>query len=373
MKKTFLDLVFLQNSILKGIICTLLALFTGCARKTNKDDNRYEIIRESFVPKGLPSKGDHLFAFVSDSVGYAATNNYGTKTYVISKTTDSGKIWKRMYRVSGQCRILKTYKDKVYYASEQEKTSYSESEIGFIGTYKNNTILSKMQGVVYCMSMLNDSTISYAVDFHTHARIQDTGDISDSIFISYDRGKHWRKLNENFRILPVLGYDSSYVCFKAKIDNKFQWVVSDLQSEDTDIYDYGNTFNVQVDDGILANYTKFYTYRDGKLKQISRFVWTEERLFFSYGSCNTEFLAKNGEIVIAFALQFPGKEGEERCIFYSTDEGINWKPIVIGKEAFWSWSGQIPASKIPGKEGLTVIYQNNKDSLQRITIRRRDL
>ena len=373
MKKTFLDLVFLQNSILKGIICTLLALLTGCARNTNEDDNGYEIVRESFVPKGLPSDGSHLFAFVNDSVGYAASNNYGTKTYIVSKTADGGKNWERMYRDSGRCRILKTYKDKVYYASEQEKTSYSESEIGFIGTDKNNTILSKMQGVVYCMTMLNDSTISYAVDFHTHAKIQDTGDISDSIFISYDRGKHWRKLNENFRILPVLGYDSSYVCFKAKIDNKFQWVVSNLQSEDTYIYDYGNTFNVQVDDGILANYTKFYTYRDGKLKQISRFVWTEERLFFSYGSCNTEFLAKNGEIVIAFALQFPGKEGEERCIFYSTDEGINWKPIVIGKEAFWSWSGQIPASKIPGKEGLTVIYQNNKDSLQRITIRRRDL
>jgi len=116
MKKTFLDLVFLQNSILKGIICTLLALLTGCARNTNEDDNGYEIVRESFVPKGLPSDGSHLFAFVNDSVGYAATNYYGMGKYTISKTLDSGKNWEKLYQTSGVCNILRAYKDSVYYA-----------------------------------------------------------------------------------------------------------------------------------------------------------------------------------------------------------------------------------------------------------------
>lgn len=255
-----------------------------------------------------------------------------------------------------------------------DRRIYSRDEIGLIGTDRNTVLRSDIAGPVSHMTIFNDSTISYSIDFHEITKFQHIENISDSIYISNDFGNHWKKINDNIKILSVMGYDSSYVFYTGRVNEKNQWFISDFHSGDTDIYDYRNTFNAQADDGMLANYTNFYKYRDGQLKQISRFVWTKEKWFFSYGSCNTQFLAKNGELVIAFANQFPGKEGEEYCIFYSTDEGMTWSPIAIGRNLFLARFNQIPASKIPGEEGLTVIYQKgNSDSLHKITIRRRDL
>ena len=88
-------------------------------------------------------------------------------------------------------------------------------------------------------------------------------------------------------------------------------------------------------------------------------------MFHSYGSYTSYFLAKDRNISIAFASQFPGKEGQTKCIFYSGNSCNDWEILNYGDGIF---SDRGTAAKIPDKDGLSVIYLERPNTFHIINI-----
>lgn len=349
----------------------ILSLLHGCVishDEQNVDEVHNNIAIETFVPKELSMRWDNLFAFVSDSVGYAATNDLCSDKCIISKTIDRGRTWERIDSASGKCIVLKVSGDNVCYSSERTiENGDSESEIGFIKHGRRKVLLSKLKGRVYSMNMFNDSTLVYVQDVRSQKEYRGIDEISDSIYLSTDTGKTWKVLFADMKNINVIGYDSLDVYLTAYLDNprNYYWVVSDINTGDRRIYDRGrHVFKAFVDDGILVRDVRFFKY-DDNMKYISAYPWNGDR---GYGHYIVWYFAKNGETALAYASQFPGKENREECIFYSTNSGYNWKAISIGHGLMHSGLFQSSAAKIPTEIGLSVIYQDYSDSLRIINI-----
>ena len=312
---------------------------------------------------------NNLFAFTSDSIGYAATNDLRSDKYIISRTTDRGRTWEQQYSARGKCLVLKSYEDKVYYSSEYcEEGSDVKSEIGFIDNGRNKNILSNIKGRVYSINVFNDSTVIYAHDVSFQKEYRGVDEISDSIYLSTDAGKTWKSLYADLKKVKVHGYDSSGVYMTGYFEDPSKWflVVSDVNTGSRRIYDTGYVYKAFVDDGLLMKNAQFYKCNDN-VKRISDYFWNGYGLM-KYGQYNPRYFAKSGEIAFAYASQFPGKEHRTECIFYSTDSGHNWEALSIGDGLIRDGLIQSSVAKMPVEAGLSVIYQDYSDSLRIINI-----
>ncbi len=370
MKKTFLDLVCLQIRMLACLMT--LSILSGCAASYDElnveIDDRIGL--ETFVPKGLSTRWGSIFAFTSDSIGYAATNYLRSDKYVISKTSDRGRTWEQQYSAPGICLVLKSYEDKVYYSCEcRVDTSVYKSEIGFIDNGRRKKILSNIKGRVYSMNVFNDSTLTYTQDVSIQKQYRDVYDLSDSTYLSTDSGKTWRTLFTDLNNVTVFGYDSSDVHMRGYLEDpaKYYWIVSDINTDNRRVYDVGWVYTAYVDDGLLMKDSMFYRCDDNVMR-ISTYYWNGYG-FMGHGPYNAWYFAKSGKAAFAYATQFPGKENREDCIFYSIDNGYNWKALSIGHGLIRKMSVQTSAAKIPSEVGLSVIYQDYSDSLRIVNIR----
>ena len=375
MKKTFQDLVCRQISCLLACM-TILSVMNGCG--TSNDELNVDVgdnvSVETFVPEGLPARWSHIFAFTSDSVGYAATNILRADKYVISKTTDRGRTWERQYSARGKCIVLKPYEDKVYYSSERRMDSsvVFKSEIGFIDNGRRKKILSDIKGRVYSMNVFNDSTLTYTQDVSIQKEYWGVYELSDSTYLSTDAGKTWKVLYTDLKQATVFGYDSLNVYITAYFGappakRDCCWVVSDINTGSRKIYKTWYVFTAFVDDGLLMKDSKFYRC-DDDMKHISTYYWNGDGFMNSHGSYSAWYFAKSGETALAYATQFPGKKNREDCIFYSTDGGYIWRAFSIGHGLIRPGRYQSSAAKIPSEAGLSVIYQDHSDSLKIINI-----
>lgn len=375
MKKTFQDLVCRQISCLLACM-TILSVMNGCG--TSNDELNVDVgdnvSVETFVPEGLPARWSHLFAFTSDSVGYAATNILRADKYVISKTTDRGRTWERQYSARGKCIVLKPYEDKVYYSSERRMDSsvVFKSEIGFIDNGRRKKILSDIKGRVYSMNVFNDSTLTYTQDVSIQKEYWGVYELSDSTYLSTDAGKTWKALYTDLKQATVFGYDSLNVYITAYFGappakRDCCWVVSDINTGSRKIYKTWYVFTAFVDDGLLMKDSKFYRC-DDDMKHISTYYWNGDGFMNSHGSYSAWYFAKSGETALAYATQFPGKKNREDCIFYSTDGGYIWRAFSIGHGLIRPGRYQSSAAKIPSEAGLSVIYQDHSDSLRIINV-----
>lgn len=374
MKKTFQDLACRQISGLLACLTTLSAM-TGCGTSNEEQnvDVGDNVSVEAFVPKGLPASWCHIFAFTSDSIGYAATNVLRSDKYVISKTTDRGRTWERQYSARGRCIVLKADEDKVYYSSERRMDSsvVFKSEIGFIDNGRRKKILSDIKGRVYSMNVFNDSTLTYTQDVSIQKEYWGVYELSDSTYLSTDAGKTWKALYTDLKQATVFGYDSLNVYITAYFGappakRDCCWVVSDINTGSRKIYKTWYVFTAFVDDGLLMKDSMFYRCDD--MKHISTYYWNGDGFMNSYGSYHAMYLAKSGETALAYATQFPGKKNREACIFYSTDGGYTWRAFSIGRGLIRDGVHQLSAAKIPSEIGLSVIYQDLSDSLKIINI-----
>ena len=355
---------------------TILSVMNGCG--TSNDELNVDVgdnvSVETFVPEGLPARWSHIFAFTSDSVGYAATNILRADKYVISKTTDRGRTWERQYSARGRCIVLKPYEDKVYYSSERRMDSsvVFKSEIGFIDNGRRKKILSDIKGRVYSMNVFNDSTLTYTQDVSIQKEYRGVYELSDSTYLSTDAGKTWKALYTDLKQATVFGYDSLNVYITAYFGappakRDCCWVVSDINTGSRKIYKTWYVFTAFVDDGLLMKDSKFYRC-DDDMKHISTYYWNGDGFMNSHGSYSAWYFAKSGETELAYATQFPGKKNREDCIFYSTDGGYIWRAFSIGHGLIRPGRYQSSAAKIPSEAGLSVIYQDHSDSLKIINI-----
>ena len=372
MKNTSQDLVCRPIRIL--VYLTILSATNGCGTSNDElnIDVNNSVSTETFIPKGLSTRWDNLFAFTSDSIGYAATNDLRSDEYIISKTSDRGRTWERQCSARGKCIILKSYEDKVYYSCERKvDDSVFKSEIGFIYNGRCNKVLSNIKGRVYSMNMFNDSTLTYTEDPAYHKKFRDSYELSDSTYLSTDTGKTWKTLYTDLEKVTVFGYDSlnvymtSYFVIPPAMSAR--WVVSDINTGSRRIYETGYVYTAFVDNGILMRDAMFYRC-DDNMKPISTYYWNGNGFINNHGSYNACYFAKSGETALAYATQFPGKENREECIFYSTDSGYNWRTFAIGDGLIRHGFIQPSAAKIPTEVGLSVIFQDYSDSLRIVNV-----
>lgn len=365
MKKTFLDFVCTTNKLW---LCLILLFIISCNNRPKKPSlkDNYKITKEAFTFESFDkNKRCSCISFVTDSIGYVAFNDYKIQNHTIAQTYDRGQTWTILYQAEGLCTFLKTFNGRTYYVSENEiniNDGYKESEIGVVGRQKNEILLSRLNGKVLDFHIVNDSTMSYAL------KVYDSSLSSDSTFVFYskDCGNTWKQPMKGMRIYQILGYDSTYIYFNAYIDKTWYWHSYDIDSEK--VRRINQTYfphATSMDDGVLMNNSSFYECVDGDVKYLSTFEWTKRTLFHSYGSYTSYFLAKDRNISIAFASQFPGKEGQTKCIFYSGNSCNDWEILNYGDGIF---SDRGTAAKIPDKDGLSVIYLERPNTFHIINI-----
>ena len=366
MKKIFLNFIC---RMYKFGLCLILLFLISCNNPSNKPSfkDKYKVTKEAFIPKGFhKDKRCSNISFVTDSIGYVAFNDYKTQKHIISKTSDRGRTWTTLYQAEGLCTSLKTFNGRTYYICEQDKNindGYKESEIGIVGRQQNEILLSKLNGKVTDLHIVNDSTISYVLKSYAPGLSSD----STAVYFSKDYGNTWKQLMKDIKVRKILGYDSTYVYFNACIAKTWFWYSCDLASEK--IKQIDQTYfphATSMDDGVLMNNTSFYECIDGNVKYLSTFEWTKRTLFHSFGGYTSDFLAKERNMAISFASQFPGKEGQTQCIFYSVNNCYNWEILDCGDGIF---ADRDLVTKIPDKDGLSVIYLDFPYTLRIITLR----
>lgn len=103
----------------------------------------------------------------------------------------------------------------------------------------------------------------------------------------------------------------------------------------------------------------FWKYDGENMKYLSKFRWNG--LF--RGCYHPKFLIESNEVFICAASNFSAEKGRHNCIFYSSDFGKHWKPLLIS-DSIWLneyMFNESAMASIPEKEGASIIYQNSED------------
>lgn len=337
----------------------------------------YIVEYEEFSPENLPEIG-RIFAFESDSVGYAATvvlteceGRYYRDNFVLSRTEDRGRTWTPVWKGKGECTTVSIYGDYLYYVthiSEGSNTTYSE--IWRTGRDRiKPELMSRFDYGIYGFHVFNDSTYTAGMSLFDIAASKDT----NLLVITRDSGKKWENVTfpgifSGNNYLAYGGNNIYAALFMYNGDGQSLFI-KDIITGKESVFPYRSLYSIAASDNMFtANPSLVFREYDGaKMKKISRFGWN-----FGYGSFYPKFLIKKGNLLLCISSQFTGEPGKEQCIFGSIDGGYHWKPFLMGDDIRTNIlyeQGKI--AEIPDKDGVSIIFGRGGSNLHILTLKKK--
>lgn len=355
------------------IAALVLPLLAMCGQPEEDDDN-YIVTTDEFSPEHLPEIG-RIFAFASDSVGYAATavltkedGLYYRDNYILSKTEDRGRTWTPVWKGKGECTTLSISGGNLYYVTHiSDDRTTTQSEIWRTGRDRiAPELISRFDYGIYGFHVFNDSTYTYG--YH---KDDNTPLGKDTLKITTDFGKRWRNIEmpADFDGITGLAYSKDVIYASVSDDKGIFLYRKDIVTGEKKLFPSKFMYSIQASDNLITTYPDmaFWEYDGGTMEIISSFRWNR-----GYGPYHPANLFKKGDLVICVASQYPGEVGKKQCIFGSIDGGYHWKPFLMGDDIrtiILYEQGKI--AEIPDKDGVSIIFGRGGSNLHILTLKKK--
>lgn len=362
----------------KGVLILMLVLplLVTCGQPEEDDDN-YIVTTDEFSPENLPEIG-RIFAFASDSVGYAATailtkeaGLYYRDNYILSKTEDRGRTWTPVWKGKGECTTLSISGGNLYYVTHiSDDRTTTQSEIWRTGRDRiAPELISRFDYGIYGFHVFNDSTYTAGMSPYDITAPKDT----NLLVITGDSGKKWEKVSFPgiFQGNNYLAYDGNniYAALSMYNGGGRALFIKDIITGKERLFPYRGLSSIVASDNLFtANPSLVFREYDGEsMEPISSFRWNR-----GYGSYHPKFLIRKGHLAVCVSSQFPGERGKKQCIFGSIDGGYHWKPFLMGDDIRTNIlyeQGKI--AEIPDKDGVSIIFGRGGSNLHILTLKKK--
>lgn len=359
-----------QNKALYLSAALLISIFILSFLSSCNDDRKCEniIIHEDFTPIGLPQTA-HMLCFESDSIGYAATpiledinGRCHIEESVISKTVDRGRTWYTLGKVDGKCINISEYGQRIFVTTTNQFQRNQEqggmkSEIWVISKDAlKKTKIAQEGDNIFGLHIFNDSTYTYCLNHNesfSYKITRNYGRVWETVYLPGQSVGNKIAFCGNTMLIPIF----------AKVDSTSRSILlaKDIMSPTYKMFEFKNLYDIQAADFLVALYSdmSFWKYDGENMKYLSKFRWNG--LF--RGCYHPKFLTESNGVFICAASNFSAEKGRHNCIFYSSDFGKHWKPLLIS-DSIWLneyMFNESAMASIPEKEGASIIYQNSED------------
>ena len=118
-------------------VSSIVSMTLASCSNDNNDGKTTIIEKESFFPNGLPAIEAHskrIFCFCSDSMGFAVSplppkEADHEQRFVVSRSADRGRTWKKECTGKGSCLEVAEYGDKLFLVTQRRKKGVQEDSI----------------------------------------------------------------------------------------------------------------------------------------------------------------------------------------------------------------------------------------------------